>query len=97
MAGALSKLVNLTCLDLGGRWNVEWVVSCVYVVCRICGGTRDVADVGDVWGSDNRLGADGAAAVAGALSKLVNLTNLYLEGTWECGVGVVCCVYVLDA
>ena len=43
------------------------------------------------------MGADGAAAVAGALSKLVNLTSLYLEGTWECGVGVVCCVYVLDA
>ena len=36
VAGALSKLVNLTSLDLGGRWNVEWVVSCVYVVCCMC-------------------------------------------------------------
>ena len=36
VAGALSKLVNLTSLDLGGRWNVEWVVSCVYVACCVC-------------------------------------------------------------
>ena len=62
------------------------------VVWRICGGTRDVADVGGVWGSDNELGADGAAAVAGALRKLVNLRSLYLEGTWECGVGGVVCM-----
>ena len=66
-------------------------MSCC-VVCRGCLGTRVVADVGGVWGSDNGLGAEGAAAVAGALSKLVNLTSLDLEGTWECGVGGVVCV-----
>ena len=36
VAGALSKLVNLTSLDLGGTWKVEWVVSCVYVACCVC-------------------------------------------------------------
>jgi len=36
VAGALSKLVNLTSLDLQCTWNVEWVVSCVYVVCCVC-------------------------------------------------------------
>jgi len=36
LAGALSKLVNLMSLDLGGTWNAEWVVSCVYVVCCVC-------------------------------------------------------------
>ena len=53
------------------------------VVCRTCHGTRDVADVGGVLRSGNELGAEGAAAVAGALSKLVNLTSLDLEGTWN--------------
>ena len=45
--------------------------------------TRDVADVGGVWRSGNLLFAEGAAAVAGALSKLVNLTSLGLGGTWN--------------
>ena len=36
VAGALSKLVNLTSLHLGRTWDVEWVVSCVYVVCCAC-------------------------------------------------------------
>ena len=36
VARALSKLVNLTSLDLGGTWKVEWVVSCVYVACCVC-------------------------------------------------------------
>jgi len=36
VAGALSKLVNLTSLDLGGTWNLEWVVKCVHVVCCVC-------------------------------------------------------------
>ena len=101
MAGALSKLVNLTSLYLGGTWNVEWVVSCGYVVCCVCVGfgcrgkcavcgvcgctvrvhTHSVAYVGGVWGTDNSLGAKGAASVAGALSKLVNLTSLYLGST----------------
>ena len=35
VAGALSKLVNLTSLDLGGTLNVEWVVLRVYVVCCV--------------------------------------------------------------
>ena len=52
-----------------------------------------MADVGDVLGSGNVLRAEAAAAaVARALSKLVNLTSLDLEGTWECGVGGVVCV-----
>ena len=76
-------------------------VPCVYgsycVVCRICRGTRVVADVGGVWGSGNELGAEGAAAVAGALCKLVNLTSLDLGGTLNVEwvvlrVYVVCCV-----
>ena len=53
-----------------------------------------MADVGSVWGSDNKLGAEGAAAVAGALSKLVNLTSLDLGGTWNVE-WVVSCVYVV--
>ncbi len=67
-------------------------MSCC-VVCRICGGTRDVADVGGVWGSGNELGAKGAAALAGALSKLVNLRSLSLGSTWNLE-WVVKCVYV---
>ena len=59
-----------------------------------------MADVGGVWGSGNELGAEGAAAVAGALSKLVNLTSLDLGGTrnveWVVScVYVVCCACVL--
>ena len=73
-------------------------MSCC-VACRICRGTRDVADVGGAWGSDNELDADGAAAVAGALSKLVNLTSLDLGCRWsmEWAVSyarVLCCVCV---
>ena len=49
----------------------------------VCAHTWDVADVGGVWRSGNELDAEGAAAVAGALSKLVNLTSLDLEGTWN--------------
>ena len=113
----LSKLVNLTNLDLGGTWIVEWVVSCVYVVCCVCVSCacrgrsavcvcRVVSCVmfvvahgmwlmlGGVWGSGNELGAEGAAAaVAGALSKLVNLTSLSLGSTWNLE-WVVKCVYV---
>ena len=75
-------------------------MSCC-VVCGVCGGTRDVADqplmLGGVWGSGNELGAKGAAALAGALSKLVNLTSLDLGGTLNVEwvvlrVYVVCCV-----
>ena len=62
------------------------------VVCG-CRGTRDMADAGDVSESDNKLGAKGAAAVAGALSKLVNLTSLNLGCTKNVE-GLVCCVYV---
>ena len=78
-------------------------MSCVYVVCGVCGGTRDVADqplmLGGVWGSANELGANGAAALAGALSKLVYLTSLDLQCTWNVEwvvscVFVVCCVCV---
>ena len=36
VAVALSKLVNLTSLDLRCTWNVEWVVSCVHVVSCVC-------------------------------------------------------------
>ena len=72
-------------------------MSCC-VMCGVCGGTRDVADqplmLGGVWGSGNELGAEGAAAaVAGALSKLVNLTSLSLGSTWNLE-WVVKCVYV---
>ena len=56
---------------------------------------RDVADVGGVWGSDNALGAEAAAVVAGALSKLVNLTSLDLGCTWNVE-WVVLCVYVVS-
>jgi len=66
---------------------------CVYnVCCVVCGVCCDVADVGGVWGSGNGLRAEGAAAVAGALSKLVNLTSLDLRCKWECGVCAVVCV-----
>ena len=39
LAVALSKLVNLTSLNLARTWNVEWPASCVCVcVCvRACG------------------------------------------------------------
>ena len=42
-------------------------------VCGVWGG----------WAPDTGVGADGAAAWAGAVSKLVNLTSLNLEGTWN--------------
>ena len=35
------------------------------------------------WVPDNELGAQGAAALAGALGKLVSLTSLNLAGTWN--------------
>ena len=66
-----------------------YVVLCR--VCRICRGTQDVADVGGAWGSDNWLRAEGAAAaVVGALSKLVNLTSLSLGGRWNVEWVVLC-------
>ena len=68
-------------------------MSCC-VVCCVCGGTRDAADVGGAWGSGNKLGAKGAAAVARELSKLVNLTSLDLGSTWSVE-WVVLCVYVV--
>mgnify|MGYP000415418528 CR=1 FL=1 len=66
--------------------------------CCIVRGTPDAADVGGGWGSGNLLHADGAAVVAGALSKLVNLTSLDLQCTWhvECVHVVCCCVCVLS-
>ena len=36
VAGALNKLVNLTSLDLGCRWSMEWAVSYVRVLCCVC-------------------------------------------------------------
>ena len=34
--------------------------------------------------TDNSIGADGAAALASALGRLVNLTELGLEGMFDC-------------
>ena len=42
-----------------------------------------------VLASDNGLGAEGAAALAGPLGKLVHLTRLDLRGTWHGGEGCV--------
>ena len=44
-------------------------------------------------GPDNELGAHGMAALAPALSKLVSLTSLNLEGTLA-GAVVVCCTWI---
>ena len=60
--------------------------------CSVCVHTHGVADVGGVWRPGDRLGAKGAAAVAGALSKLVNLTNLDLGCRWNVQ-WLVSCVY----
>ena len=35
------------------------------------------------WVPDNELGAQGAAALAGALGQLMNLTRLNLECSWN--------------
>ena len=47
-------------------------------------------------GTGSKLGAEGAAALAGPLGKLVHLTRLDLGGTWHGGVACVCvaCVYI---
>ena len=50
-----------------------------------------------VWAPDNGLGAGGAAALAGALGKLVQLTSLNLDGMRHGGVVCVACVYVCRA
>ena len=39
-----------------------------------------------VWAPDDWLGADGAAALAGPLGKLVHLTSLNLSCMWHGGV-----------
>ena len=46
-----------------------------------------------VWAPDNGLGAEGAAALADPLGKLVHLTSLDLSSTWHGGVVCVTCVY----
>ena len=89
MAGALGKLVNLTSLNLGCTWNVECLFVCqVKCVVRLwlwaaqpmmCGCAAWVIPPG------TGLGKQGAAALAGALGKLVNLTSLNVAGTYvEC-------------
>ena len=40
--------------------------------------------------ADNDLGAEGVAALAGALPHLVQLTSLYLNGTYYVDVDVDC-------
>ena len=50
-----------------------------------------------VWAPDNRLGAEGAAALAGPLGKLVHLTSLNLSSTWHGGALGVCRVYACRA
>ena len=50
-----------------------------------CGVQRIVADLG-MWAPGNGLSAEGAAALAGPLGKLVHLTSLSLSGTWLGGV-----------
>ena len=56
-----------------------------------CGVQRIVADLG-MWAPGNGLSAEGAAALAGPLGKLVHLTRLNLGGTWHGVVGCVSCV-----
>ena len=88
------RLVCCVCVGCACRGRRAVCVCRVVSWCGGCRGTRDVADVGGVWGSDNGLRAEGAAAVAGALSKLVNLTSLHLGRTWDVE-WVVSCVYVV--
>jgi len=90
LAGALGKLVNLTSLNLGCTWNVECLFVCqVKCVVRLwlwaaqlmmCGCAAWVGAPGTGLG-----GRRAAAALAGALSKLVNLTSLGLECAWTVG------------
>ena len=63
------------------------------------GCVTDVEGLGGVgaWAPDNRLGADGAAALADPLGKLVHLASLDVRGTWHGGVGCVACVYACSA
>ena len=111
MAGPLGKLVHLTSLDLGSTWHGSVVcVACVYawravsecawaVVAVWCCVT-DVDGIGTCvcgWAPGNELGAEGAAALAGPLGKLVHLTSLNLRGTWHGGVVCVCRVCVCMA
>ena len=42
-----------------------------------------------LWAPDNELDAEGAAALAGPLGKLVHLTSLDLSCMWHGGVGCV--------
>ena len=32
----MSKLVNLTSLNLARTWNVEWAASCVFLCVCVC-------------------------------------------------------------
>ena len=63
-----------------------------------CGLQRTVADVCVcVWAPGNGLSAEGAAALAGPLGKLVHLTSLNLGCTWHGGVVCVSRVYACRA
>ena len=84
------RLVCCVCVGCACRGRRAVCVCRVVSWCGGCRGTRDVADVGGVWGSANWLRAEGAAAVASAVSKLVNLTSLDLHCTWSGW----CCVWV---
>ena len=105
LAGPLSKLVHLTSLDLDGTWHGGvGCVACVYA-CRVVSGcawavvavsscVTDVEGLGCGCAPGNGLGAEGAAALAGPLGKLVHLTSLGLRCTWHGGVA---CVYACRA
>ena len=58
--------------------------------------TCDGVGVG-LWAPGNALGAEGTAALADPLGKLVHLKSLDLRGTWHGGVECVACVYAWRA
>ena len=65
------------------------VSECAWAAMAVWRCVTDVDGVGVcvcVWAPGNDLGAEGAAALADPLGKLVHLTSLDLGGTWHGGV-----------
>ena len=72
--------------------------KCALAVVAVWGCVTDVEGVGVcVWAPGNGLDAEGAAALADPLGKLVHLTSLNLSSTCHGGVGCVACVYACRA
>ena len=88
LAPELGKLVNLTDLDLRGTcFCVQCCMLCVVRTCTSLPGAPrawQLTDGVSCVHTDNKIGIQGAVALAPELGKLVSLTKLYLRGPCFC-------------